>query len=722
MRTKHFFLTILFFFVSVSCFSLPVVKTGNSEIDEMADMAVKEAEMNITKNGVFSAGANWPTAWTRDMSYAIDLSLGMIFPETVEKSLASRVEDNLILQDTGSGGSWPVSSDRIVWAIAAYEYALTKQDPSYFEWIYDVIEKTLEQDFYVTLDTKRNLFKGETTFIDWRENSYPRWVDPVFIANSYALGTNNLFLSAFNIEANLAQILNKPQEKISLWQSRVQLLKEEIKNHFWIKERGYFADYILNNIFDYRYEGYETLGNALSVLNSVNNEEISSFEKESILSGKYGMPVFAPQLSNVKPYHNNGVWPFVQAYYALACRKLNKPYLVQNEFKTMMAAAKKFKTFKENYVATDFSPDTQTNSDRQLWSDAGFLAYFYKILFGIQYTTEGLSINPYIFMDFGSPVVLQNFDFLQHKINITVTGKGDKITSYLVNGIEVSPDYVIPYSSNENLNIFLKMEESETFVKNSKAPEKRSDSYEATDFSPIIPIVSLEAEGSSQLLEWRQKNPKGFVVLKNFKPFKKTNEREFKIKPSSKLEIYSVISPSESENIPLLPGTPVRCESTKNTTLIEAEKCFIKGGTLYQESAVTESTAKLSYQLEQTVSNFNSYVKNWGSEIDDEICFKFTAKKAGMYAVDFRFQNGHGPVNTGEKCAVSALYVNGEREASIPLPQLGNWTSWNFSAPVLVYFEKGDNSISLKIDQHCYTQRNRLNPVNIDLCRISKIE
>ena len=93
----------------------PVVKTNDSIVDYLTQMAMEETVANITKDGVFSAGANWPTAWTRDMSYAIDLSLAFLFPQTVEKSLASRVEDNIILQDTGSGGSYPVSTDRVVW-------------------------------------------------------------------------------------------------------------------------------------------------------------------------------------------------------------------------------------------------------------------------------------------------------------------------------------------------------------------------------------------------------------------------------------------------------------------------------------------------------------------------------------------------------------------------------------------------------------------------------
>lgn len=77
----------------------PFVQLDDPILDFLTKMAFEEVKLNINKDGVFSAGANWPTAWTRDMSYAIDLSLGFLFPDVVEKSLLSRVENGLIVQD-----------------------------------------------------------------------------------------------------------------------------------------------------------------------------------------------------------------------------------------------------------------------------------------------------------------------------------------------------------------------------------------------------------------------------------------------------------------------------------------------------------------------------------------------------------------------------------------------------------------------------------------------
>ncbi|MBQ9630505.1 MAG: hypothetical protein IJR49_02830, partial [Treponema sp.] len=143
---KKSILIFLVFILSYGIFALPAVKTGDSQIDSLVILAQNEVQKNIRPDGTFCAGAKWPTAWTRDMSYAIDLSLSFLFPEAVEKSLESRIENGMILQDTGSGGSWPVSTDRITWITAAYDFALYKQSTEYFEKVYSVAEKTLTKD------------------------------------------------------------------------------------------------------------------------------------------------------------------------------------------------------------------------------------------------------------------------------------------------------------------------------------------------------------------------------------------------------------------------------------------------------------------------------------------------------------------------------------------------------------------------------------------------
>lgn len=693
----------------------PVVKTNDSIVDYLTQMAMEETVANITKDGVFSAGANWPTAWTRDMSYAIDLSLAFLFPQTVEKSLASRVEDNIILQDTGSGGSYPVSTDRVVWGLAAYDYALVKQSDEYFRWIYEVLTKTIEYDYNVTFDKKTGLFRGESSFLDWREQTYPRWMDNVYIADSYALGTNMVYYAALKRISYLANRFSEV-DSYNLWNKRAEQLKESIVKNLWLNEEKYFGAYLISHVYPFLYKGYETLGESLAIMEEI----VPSQEWNNIITavkpGKWGMSVVAPQLGNVPSYHNDAVWPFVQGYRGLAAKKAKNAYFCEYEFASMIYCATLFRTFKENYVASTYSPKTQTNSDRQLWSDAGWLSYIYKILFGIDFVDNGIKISPFVFDSFKNGISLKNFTWNGNKMNISIQGTGDKVVSYTVNGKSVPSDYVIPYENNKVYDIKITLEKSQEFIDSYKIADIKYK-FSAEDVTPMVPIVSSMFEKNNLSLKWRQKNNNGFDVFKNGKYLKTITDRNIVVPAKNNVDLYTVIS--SQDNLPCLPGTPVRTDNKKNTTFYEAENAVVSGGKISQSE--NPETFNVSADLIATIPNGTGFVEKWGSSEGEEIKFSCNAKKSGNYLVDFRFKNGHGPINTGEKCAVAAIYVNDELIRRVAMPQQGNWVSWNFTVPIIVNLPKGKNTISLKIDEYCYTQHHALNHVSVDLMRLSKV-
>lgn len=100
---------------------------GNFEVLNQAyGLALHEAGALLNEEGTFRTGANWPTVWTRDISYSTHLGLGLWNVRACMNSLNARVRNGEVEQDTGTGGSWPISSDRVVWGMAAWEvYCLT---------------------------------------------------------------------------------------------------------------------------------------------------------------------------------------------------------------------------------------------------------------------------------------------------------------------------------------------------------------------------------------------------------------------------------------------------------------------------------------------------------------------------------------------------------------------------------------------------------------------
>ena len=110
------------------------------------NMALEESMLDIRKDGAFMAGAKWNGVWTRDISYAIHLALASIHPGVSRKSLMAKVKNGEVIQDTGTGGSWPVSTDRVVWAAAAQELYLVTGSRSWLARAYSILKKTALRD------------------------------------------------------------------------------------------------------------------------------------------------------------------------------------------------------------------------------------------------------------------------------------------------------------------------------------------------------------------------------------------------------------------------------------------------------------------------------------------------------------------------------------------------------------------------------------------------
>jgi len=85
-------------------------------------MALEEMINVVEPDSTFRTGKAWAGVWTRDISYSIILSMAALQPLVAKYSLMRKVKNGRIIQDTGTGGAYPVSSDRIVWAVAAWEF------------------------------------------------------------------------------------------------------------------------------------------------------------------------------------------------------------------------------------------------------------------------------------------------------------------------------------------------------------------------------------------------------------------------------------------------------------------------------------------------------------------------------------------------------------------------------------------------------------------------
>jgi len=295
------------------------------------------------------AGELWPWVWTRDIAYATDLGLFRFDPQYARNSLefklsrlrpgvagADRDAGLYVVQDTGSGGSWPISTDRVSWFLGARHLL---GDAAFAAKTWSALKATLEQDRRYAFDAQRGLYRGETSFLDWREQTYPAWTahDVVYIAESFALSTNVLHYEALQLGATMAEA--RKDAVAATWRQQAAALRAAIDRQFWREDRGLYMSYIGAAGTPQTIEAYDLLGTSLAILSGVAPPERARRALAGYPTWKDGTPVIWPERNDVPVYHNRAVWPFASVYALKAARALDDPARIAHELRSVLRFA-----------------------------------------------------------------------------------------------------------------------------------------------------------------------------------------------------------------------------------------------------------------------------------------------------------------------------------------------------------------------------------------------
>lgn len=268
---------------------------GSFEVLNKAySLALNEAGALLNEEGTFRTGANWPTVWTRDISYATHLGLGLWNVHACMKSLNARVRNGEVEQDTGTGGSWPISSDRVVWGMAAWEVYCLTGDAGWLARSCRVLEKTCMRDEQVLAATG-GLVKGESSFLDWREQSYPAWMTSADIGDSCSLSTMVLHAEARKVLARMFRELGL-EEKAREWEEKSVSLSAVIERFFRIPEHALYGQYLYGRGYPVLSEKVDSLGNLLCVLLGQAHGPHAAGMVAVLPHCVYGIPCFHPQM------------------------------------------------------------------------------------------------------------------------------------------------------------------------------------------------------------------------------------------------------------------------------------------------------------------------------------------------------------------------------------------------------------------------------------------
>lgn len=421
---------------------LPVARTGNLAFDALFALAgaeMKQDSVSEIKDGNYNGGAaiacacfetgeKWHYVWTRDLSYAADLGLAMLDPARTRNSLdfklsafrkgvikapqvAGSADGLQIIQDTGSGGSWPVSTDRITWAFGAEEALKSlpaAERKPFAARALKALANTIENDRIAAFDRDSGLYTGEQSFLDWRDQSYAAWIvnDLSSMASARSLSTNVGHYKALTLAAALAAE-HRDDARARKYSAWARDLKKAINTRLWLPGAGMYSSLSAGHFDGAAMHKFDWLGQSLAIVTGIADDA----KARSILAryphGPMGAPVIYPQQQGVPVYHNRAIWPFVTAYGLKAAAIGGNASVADAAYDTLMRGAAVNLSNMENLEWLSGQPllldETNPsligpviNSRRQLWSVGAYLGMVVENVFGVSLEAGSIRVRPFI--------------------------------------------------------------------------------------------------------------------------------------------------------------------------------------------------------------------------------------------------------------------------------------------------------------------------------------
>ena len=669
--------------------SFPQYHSAIPMMDALYNMALEEMENAIEPDGSFRTGKEWAGVWTRDISYSIILSMATLQPKVAAHSLLIKVKNDRVIQDTGTGGSWPVSSDRMIWAVAAWEVYKTTGDHEWLTKAYQIIKNSIEDDLKTIYDVETGLVKGESSFLDWRDQTYPKWMQSADIYDSENLGTNAVHYQANMVLSQMARLL-KDDPAATKYAKIAGQIKTGINTHLWIPEKGYYGQYLYGRHFKILSPRAEALGEALTILFDIADSERQKTVVAQTPVTNFGIPCIYPQIPDIPPYHNDAIWPFVQSYWTLAAAKTGNAEAVVESLSSIYRPAALFLTNKENFVSSsgDFA-GTQVNSSNMLWSLSGNISLIYKVIFGMETQENALIFKPFVPEVLGGERRLTNFKYRKAVLDISLSGYGNIIKSIMLDGNPL-PLAKIPSDLSGSHCIVIVMANNEL--------ENSTTGLVNDYFSVAAPAAKI----TDGLLKWNKvEGAIKYLVLLNGKEIASQTGLSY---PTIADGEYQVIAMDKKEVLSFASEPLLRMD--KQQPLI----FFI--------DQVAEKSA-LPY-LGYAGTGFAEISRT----VNKRISIAVTIPETGTYAVDFRYANGNGPTNTENKCAIRTLTVDGSIAGTFVFPQRGKdeWSDWGFSNTNEVQLSKGTHQFTITFEHWNENMNGAVNQAMLDYLRIIRLK
>ncbi len=669
---------------------MPVFRAPNTPLAEAVyNLSMEETVINKFESEfgtAFYTGETWRKVWTRDTAMACEFSLAAIYPEISLNCAKEKVVHfngfKVFEEDTGTGGSYPVSTDKIITYLSVWEIYLSTGDESVLDYFYDICMDNIKQDYNTVWDEESGLMKGETCGLDWRSQTYPDWMGNEVeeslanIAEGKAASVNLIYLGVLQRMIESAEILGK--DDVDFLTEKYDALYKAVTERLWHEDLGCYASWeypsYMGSPLAYK---VDSIANGYALWFGIGSEEQLKSIAENYPLVTYGANTTYPTKQGDlehkdRVYHNRGVWPGWEAQLMLAGAEFGYDELSEEIWNSCITAAA---TSLVNKEVVDFTTGEGIHVNHQLWSIASTLSGYYKVLFGMIYDTDGITFEPYIPEWMEGPFYIDNYKYCDATIDLSLTGKGSEIVSITVNGKNVGTSYTLPFGASGNYTIDIVVKESANEYNDEKVNLNDEKNHVVC---PKMPVATL----SGRTITWGAQAGCTYKVWTGAE-YIDVATNSYTIDPNV-YGAYSIVVVSKdgvwSEMSRPIVVSPDRIK-------IQAESCT------------------LTNLSKSTVSGQTVVTDNFSANVDRALTINVNIEEAGQYLFFACYNdNSSNDPTSCSNCAIRSVFVDGKDVGALVFPVV----NFNFqtSTHLLLDLTEGAHTIVVKFDKDNYYDSN----------------
>lgn len=346
-------------------------------------------------------------------AYDIALSTAILDPGHSMKLLRRRIERGRIASDSAA---WPVATDRIVWAAAAWEVYLMTGDRQWLSESRKVVKATLDDDLGLLYDRRYGLFRGHSTVPSEAARSFPGWMELSDRYASMGLTVNVLYLRALEILEMMNNESGITDPDITALRQR---LAPAINDCLWIPNLNRYSQYLYSEPYPIASQASDNLGQSLAIIYGAATAEMASALVGNNPVTTRGIEALHPTPHNADSIYS-GPSAMVMGWWNLAALKAGNGDALTAGIGALCRSA-------------------ALRGD----GDAAIASLPLRIIAGIELTTRGISFHPFVPQAFGGVKRLTGIIYRDSEIDITVRGTGCTIDTFRLDG-RITPEHIVP--------------------------------------------------------------------------------------------------------------------------------------------------------------------------------------------------------------------------------------------------------------------------------------